>query len=129
MGDPLRCDLGKPVPAVTSMGKRHAARRLPSRMADTRVLCVSATTVYDNMLSVADDVAARPVHERARSVDTQGAARRGVLERTSGVTDGVMVIRSVGQRKMVQKKSRHRCLQRANEGSPDQDRTMARRNQ
>jgi hypothetical protein len=86
------------VPVVASIGKRRAARLAPSRIADTRVLCVSVATMYDNMLSVADEVAARPVHDRARSVDTQRAARGSVLELSSGVVDVVMLIRVERQR-------------------------------
>ena len=77
----MRCGAWDTVPDVASTGERRAARRAPSRMADTRVLCVSAATVCDNRLSVADEVMARPVHDRARSADTQRAMRRALVER------------------------------------------------
>jgi hypothetical protein len=52
------------------------------------------------MLSVADDVVARPVHDDARLVDTQGAAHRVALERSSGVVDGVgMLMRKENEAK------------------------------
>jgi hypothetical protein len=117
------------VPVVASIGKRRAARLAPSRMADTRVLCVSADTVCDSMLSVADDVVARPVHERTRSVDTQRVARRSLLELSSGVVDVVVMIMRRGMERPGAKKSRLRCLQRAGDGSPDRGRAIARRNQ
>ena len=91
------------MPVVASIGKRRAARLAPSRIADTRVLCVSAATMYDSMLSVADEVVARPVHDRARSADTQRAARRVLLELSSGVVDVVMLIRLERRRTIVQK--------------------------
>jgi hypothetical protein len=75
-------------------------------MADTRVLCVSADTVCDSMLSVADEVVARPVHDRARSVGTQRAARRVLLELSSGVVDVVMLIRVERRRTILSKKNR-----------------------
>jgi hypothetical protein len=80
------------VPVVASIRKRRAARLAPSRIADTRVLCESAATVYDSMLSVAAEVMARPVHDLARSVDTRRAARRTFLELSSGVMDVVVMV-------------------------------------
>ena len=82
------------MPAVASIETRRAARLAPSRIADTRVLCASADTVCDNMLSVADEVMARPVHDRARSVDTQRAARPAFLELSSGEGDVVVILTS-----------------------------------
>lgn len=75
------------MPADPSRGKRRAARPPPSRISDTRVLCVPTIARCDSGLSVAEDIADRPVHERARSVDTRCAARRPMLELSSGMLD------------------------------------------
>ena len=67
--------------AATGTGERFMRKRTPvpdaRRISETRVRCVPAVMMLGTGLSVEHDMAARPVHDRARDRDTRMAARRG----------------------------------------------------